>query len=154
MALFRMKNDSQRLSIPVADEFEARWKREDVIPFHGFNVPLGTREGELALDVYFTDDAVVVRTAMAGVDPEDISIALHNDLLTIRGVRRDEENILSDQYVVQECHWGAFSRSVVLPVPVSAEGAEASVKNGILKIILERIPTSHVEVRVIDEFEF
>ena len=89
--------------------------------------------------------------ARAGVSPEDVRIALHNDLLTIRGERREEDNVLADSYVVQECHWGSFSRSVVLPVPVRSEGAEATMKNGILKVILERVPAASVEVRVVRE---
>lgn len=142
---------SNRLSVPVADDLEARWKREEVVPFT-FDAELWRGpEGELALDVYQTNDTVVVRSALAAVNPEDVSIALHNDLLTIRGVRREQEIVSGDQYVVQECHWGSFSRSVVLPVPVTAEGAEATMKNGILKVVLRRLAPASVKVSILSD---
>ena len=108
-------------------------------------------EGELAIDVYVLPTSVVVRSAMAGVKPEDLSISLHNDLLTIRGHRNDEEVIERSHYVVQECHWGVFSRSVVLPVAVEADGAEAVIKNGVLKVTLRRASPTAVTVRLVEE---
>ncbi len=148
MALFKKTKTKKQLSVPVGDDLEARWKREEVIPFTSSSDLWGGAEGELALDVYLSDRTVTVRTALAGVSPEDVSIALHNDLLTIRGQRREEELVEADHYVVQECHWGSFSRSVVLPVPVTSEGAEAVMKNGILKIMLYRAAPASVNVQV------
>lgn len=150
MSMFQTTK-GKAFSVPVADDAEARWRREEVIPFGAMASTFGRTEGELALDVFLTDTTVVVRTTMAGVSPEDVSISLHNDLLTIRGERKEEERVQTSQYVVQECHWGSFSRSVVLPVPVKTEGAEAVMKNGVLKIILERAPVAGVSVRVVGE---
>ena len=150
MAIFQKKN-GPGLSVPVSDDAEARWKREEVVPLSARSDPWVGAEGELALDVYLTDKAVIVRTAMAGVSPEDVQISLMNDLLTIRGERKEEEKVQHDQYLVQECHWGSFSRSVVLPVPVTSEGAEAVMKNGVLRIILARAPAANVNVRVVEQ---
>jgi HSP20 family protein len=68
------------------------------------------------------------------VDPEQIEITIHDDLLTIRGVRETNREINEDDWFYQECYWGAFSRSIVLPLDVFPERAEATVKNGILEI--------------------
>ncbi len=148
MAIFQ-KHREKKLSVPLPDDAEARWKREEAVPFSAMTDPWIGTEGELAVDVYLNDQSVIVRTAMAGVDPDDVQISLMNDLLTIRGERKEEERVQHDQYFVQECHWGSFSRSVVLPVPVTSDGAEAVMKNGVLKIILQRAPASNVSVRVI-----
>jgi HSP20 family molecular chaperone IbpA len=149
MAFKFLPKKDKPVSIPIPDEAEARWRKEDVVPWLPPTDMFGGREGDLALDVYVSDQAVIVRTALAGVSPDDISIQLMNDLLTIRGVRREEDQILDGQLVVQECHWGSFSRSVVLPVPVRSDGANATLHNGILKIVIDRANTSAVPVNVI-----
>jgi len=72
-----------------------------------------------------------------------------NDMVTIKGKREKEDEITTSDYYYQECYWGAFSRSVILPVDVEAEKAEASMKNGILTIRLpkiEKIKTRKIKV--------
>lgn len=147
--IFR-RSKTHPVSVPVPDEQEARWRAEELLPFAGSGYGVNGREGDLALDVFVGETSVVVRTALAGVNPEDMSIQLMNDLLTIRGVRREETESSLGQCVVQECHWGSFSRSVVLPVAVRSENAQATLKNGILKITLERADLNIVEVSVLD----
>src|SRR3989338_5269652 len=136
------------VSVPIPDEAEAVWELGSPAVHGGSSGALATPEGELAIDVYVTPSAVVVRSAMAGVKPENISISLHNDFLTIRGERLEEDTVEADRYIVQECYWGSFSRSVILPVSVEARGAEAVIKNGILKIVLPRVSPSMVSVRL------
>lgn len=152
MAPIIFKNNSSEkpvsISVPIPDEAEAVWKSGS--PPAGGSNAWARPEGELAIDVYVTPSAVVVRTAMAGVRPQDISISLHNDLLTIRGTRLEEETIEADRYMLQECYWGSFSRSVILPVPVEARGVEAVMKNGILKVILPRVNPSLVSLQIDD----
>jgi HSP20 family protein len=100
-------------------------------------------EGELSVDVYQSGKNIVVKSTIAGVRPEDLEIYLHNDLLTIRGKRSsgleessaDAEAGGSD-YFYKECYWGGFSRSIILPVEVQADHVEATLKNGILKIVM------------------
>ncbi|KKU48671.1 hypothetical protein A3H10_00460 [Candidatus Uhrbacteria bacterium RIFCSPLOWO2_12_FULL_46_10] len=140
--------ESVSISVPVPDDAEA--VRSLGSPSAGGSNTWARPEGELAIDVYVTPSAVVVRTAMAGVRPQDINISLHNDLLTIRGTRLEEEAIEADCYMLQECYWGSFSRSVILPVPVEARGAEAVMKNGILKVILPRVNPSLVSLHIDD----
>ncbi|MFA5954243.1 MAG: Hsp20/alpha crystallin family protein [Patescibacteria group bacterium] len=149
MALFKNTKPTKNLSIPIADDAEATWQGADILQVANAGNWV-EQEGELSLDVYVTDTNVVVRTVVAGVRPEDISVALHNDLLTIRGRRNEEHTETNRHYVLQECHWGAFSRSVVLPMPVQADSAEAIMKNGVLTIIIKRSEPTSVSVREID----
>ncbi|MBI2644815.1 Hsp20/alpha crystallin family protein [Candidatus Uhrbacteria bacterium] len=97
-------------------------------------------EGQLLIDMYERSDAIVVRSLVAGVDPQDLEIALHNDLLTIRGKREKfKEEIHDDRYYARECYWGPFSRTVVVPVAVDGGNIKATLKNGILVIELSKL---------------
>jgi HSP20 family protein len=95
-------------------------------------------EGELYIDMYQTKDNVIVKSTIAGVAPEDLDITIANDMLTIRGERKRVEKIDQGDYFFQECYWGGFSRSVILPVDVDSESIEAELKDGILTIILPK----------------
>ena len=91
-------------------------------------------EGQLAIDVYQTEDEIVVKTPIAGVRAEDLDISVTDDVLTVKGERKQDEKITEDNYLVQECYWGSFSRSYILPVVVDAENASASIKDGVLVV--------------------
>lgn len=109
-------------------------------------------EGQLAIDVFQTAESVVIKSTIAGVKPEDIDIAIDKDMVTIRGSRHQEEEIRDDDYFYQECYWGDFSRSVVLPVEVKAEEAEAVLKNGVLTLTLPKAHAAKaVAVKVREE---
>ncbi|MBI5456158.1 Hsp20/alpha crystallin family protein [Candidatus Kaiserbacteria bacterium] len=95
--------------------------------------------GELAVDVYQTPDAIVVKALVAGVQPATIDIALTREMLTISGSREDEREVDEDSYFQRELYWGAFSRTILLPEEVDVELAEASEKHGILMIRLPKI---------------
>lgn len=96
-------------------------------------------EGQLAVDVYQTKDKIVVKAPIAGVKPDDIDVAISEDVVTIRGDRKDEFAVEKDNYYVQECFWGSFSRSVILPTSTVAEKAEASLKDGVLTIQIPKL---------------
>jgi HSP20 family protein len=102
----------------------------------------GDSEGQLTIDVYQTDNEIVIKSTIAGVKPEDLDVTINNDMVTIRGDRKNEEVIESENYYYQECYWGTFSRSVILPVEVIADKAEAAMKNGILTIRLLKADTT------------
>ncbi|MCR4278825.1 MAG: Hsp20/alpha crystallin family protein [bacterium] len=108
-------------------------------------------EGELSLDVFRDGDDLVIRSLLAGVTQDDLDISLHDDLLTIRGDRKSTRTIQEKDWVTQECYWGAFSRSLVLPFDVDSEHVNASMENGILEI---RIPIQKqkksVQVRFVE----
>lgn len=95
-------------------------------------------EGQLSIDMYQTDKEVVVKAPVAGVNPEDLDIAVTEDMVHIRGKRHEEHKEERGNFIVRECYWGSFSRSQSLPVPVLADKADASInKKGVLTI---RVP--------------
>jgi len=109
-------------------------------------------EGQLAVDVYQKEDKIIVLAVIGGVDPGKLDISLHNDILTIRGERQRQAQVEEENYFYKECYWGKFSRSIILPVEVKSEAITASIKNGILKIILPKAsPKKKIQVKVIDE---
>jgi len=99
-------------------------------------------EGQLTIDVYQTDDEVIIKSTIAGVKPEDLDVSINNDMVTIKGERKQEDEISLDNYYYQECYWGLFSRSVILPVEIIADKAEATMKNGILTLKLPKADTT------------
>jgi HSP20 family protein len=95
-------------------------------------------EGQLNIDMYQTKDNVIIKSTIAGVRPEDIDITVANDMVTIKGSRKKEEMISGDDYFYQECYWGNFSRSVIIPVDIDSEEIEADLKDGILTVIIPK----------------
>lgn len=97
-------------------------------------------EGQIAIDVFQTEDKLFIIATLAGVDADDLDILLDNDVLTIRGERhKDDKYQFAKEYFYQECYWGKFSRSIVLPVPVDPKKIDAKIKNGILTITLTKL---------------
>lgn len=99
---------------------------------------LSEYEGQLTIDMYQTKDNVIIKSTIAGVRPEDIDVTIANDMVTIRGERKRDFDASSEDYFYQECYWGSFSRSVVLPVDVDIENVGADLKDGILTVILPK----------------
>lgn len=96
-------------------------------------------EGQLTIDVYQDGDDVVVQSTVAGVSPEDLDIHITNESVAVRGERQKSEKIEDKDYFYQECFWGKFSRSVMLPVEVDPEKSTAVVKNGVLTIRMPKM---------------
>ncbi len=112
---------------------------------------LGEEEGQLAVDIYQTDDAVVVKSTIAGARSKDIDISLVDDMLTIRGTRELDEDVASDSYLFRECYWGKFSRSIIMPIEVRGDKVAASLHNGVLTVILPKVKKSkHTTIRIKD----
>jgi HSP20 family protein len=105
----------------------------------------GEFEGQLAVDVYQTKDTVVIKAPIAGVRPDDIDVAISEDVVTIRGDRKDEKAVDKEHYYVQECFWGSFSRSVILPTSTIADKAVASLKDGVLTIEIPKVVQNKVK---------
>jgi HSP20 family protein len=96
-------------------------------------------EGELAIDFYQTPTNFVIESTIAGVDPENIDVNITPESVTIKG-KRDKFSSKSKagEYLVQECFWGRFSRSIILPQEVDPDKSQATIKNGVLKITLPK----------------
>ncbi len=99
---------------------------------------LSEYEGQLTIDMYQTKDNVIIKSTIAGVKPEDIDVTIANDMVTIRGERKRDFEASSEDYFYQECYWGSFSRSVVLPVDVDIDNVAADLKDGILTVVLPK----------------
>jgi len=105
-------------------------------------------DGQLAIDVYQTKNKIIIKSTVAGVNPEDIKISLHNDLLTIKGSRKMKEIVDESDYLYQECYWGSFSRSIILPAEVDSQSVEAEIENGILTISLTKSKKENIKVKL------
>lgn len=103
-------------------------------------------EGQLAVDAYQNDDEVIIKAPIAGVKPEDLEISITDEVVSIKGERREAEEIVKDNYFCQECYWGGFARSYVLPVAVDSEQAVASLKNGILTITIPKMEKTKTRI--------
>ena len=99
-------------------------------------------EGQLAVDVYETEGEIVIKSAIAGVTPENLEVFVHNDMLTVRGNRPPECQDVGVRHLVRECHWGSFSRSLILPSEIDGDRIQAELKNGVLTVRLPKIARS------------
>jgi HSP20 family molecular chaperone IbpA len=97
------------------------------------------QEAELSLDVYQTENEIIVQTMIAGVHPDNLTINITRDSISIKGKREENQSIDKENYFVQELYWGTFSRSISLPEEVDLEEAEAIEKHGLLIIKLPKI---------------
>jgi len=112
-----------------------------------------TEEGQLAVDVFQTENEIIVQSTIAGVKAEDLDITIQNDMVSIKGERKRTIDVLSENYFYQECYWGPFSRSIILPEEINANEAKAELKNGILTLHLpksEKIKATKVGVKEVD----
>ncbi len=96
-------------------------------------------EGQLAIDVYQTPNEVVVESTIAGVKGDHLDIDVTSEKVTIRGERQKEQKISVGDYYYQECFWGKFSRSIILPEEIDPDKAHSSLKNGVLTVHLPKV---------------
>ncbi len=116
---------------PVADEDE--WDEDDSVP------------GQLAVDVYETREKLVVKARTAGVNKSDLDVSISDNQLTIRGTLSSGSEEGVENYFLQECYWGEFSRTIALPVPVKEEEIEALLKDGVLTISFGKVQQDTVK---------
>jgi HSP20 family protein len=109
------------------------------------------REAKLSIDLYETEENLIVQSTISGVKAKDLNISVENEILTIKGSRqknRTEEG----KYLYQECYWGKFLRQVTLPEEVDASKIKASVDEGILTIVIPKIKKEDKKkIKVIDK---
>lgn len=108
-------------------------------------------EGQLSVDVVHTADELIVAATMAGTPPNKIQLHIHNDVLTIRGERPSPVPVGSE-YFYEECYWGKFSRTIVLPVDVRPEMARAEYRYGVLTVRLPKVQLDNsIPIYVVEE---
>jgi len=105
-----------------------------------FTRPLTVRDGwsTPAIDMFQTDDEVVIRATLPGFKAEDVQINVTGDVLTLRGELKHEEEQDNKAWHIREQRWGSFERAMVLPVNVVADKAKAEFENGILTVTLPK----------------
>lgn len=120
---------AQQQAATPADE----WDEEDAVP------------GQLAVDVYETRERLVVKARTAGVNKHDLDVSISDNTLSIRGTLSAGNEDDVENYFVQECYWGEFSRSIALPVPVKEDEIEAVLKDGVLTISFTKVKQDTVK---------
>lgn len=101
------------------DEFD---EAEDALP------------GQLAVDVYETKERLVIKARTAGVDRGDLDVSISDNTLTIKGTLSAGNESDVENYFLQECYWGEFSRQIALPVAVKEDSSQAELKDGVLTV--------------------
>jgi len=122
--------------ISLREAMDRLFEESFVRPRTGWPAPLSA--GTLAVDMYETDQDVVVKSSVPGVKPEDIDITITGDTLTIKGEAKSEEKVEEANYVRQERRYGAFSRSLTLPTTIVGDKAKAEFENGVLTLTLPK----------------
>lgn len=97
----------------------------------------GASEGAAAalpVDMYETDDQIVVKASVPGIKPEELEVTITGDLLTIKGELKSEEKVEKQSYFRQERRFGSFCRQVGLPAGINSDKAKATFENGVLTL--------------------
>ena len=101
-------------------------------------------EGQLTVDVFQDEDNIYVQSAVAGIDSDNLDVNITKEAVTIRGKREKTHKVSEESYFYQECFWGTFSRSIVLPEEVDPDRSTASLKNGVLTVKMPKFDRKRV----------
>jgi HSP20 family protein len=112
---------------------------EDAFIGPGWLAPAWGAAEMLPVDMYETEDDIVVKATVPGVKPDEIDVTVTGDLLTIKGEFKQEEKTEKPNYLRQERRFGSFCRQVGLPVGVNADKAKASFENGVLTLEMPKV---------------
>lgn len=124
--------EEEETTVAIHESVETEERRDDWLEED-------TGEGQLGVDVYHTNDEIIIKTMVAGVRPEDLDISITRDMVVIKGKREETQGISEDHYFHKELYWGSFSRTVLLPQEVESDNAEAVERHGLLIIRLPKI---------------
>lgn len=129
-----MQRDREMVSLR---DMMSRLLEESLVPSWAWGPRTEERAWRLPLDVYATDDEIVIQAAVPGLKPEDVEITLEGDTLTIKGeFKAPLENV---NYLLQERGYGVFVRTLTLNIPVEADKATARFENGLLTLVLPKV---------------
>ena len=122
--------------VSLRDAMDRLFEDSFIRPRAGWVVPNGAET--LAVDIYETDDAIVVKSAIPGVKPEDLDVNITGDTLTIKGETKAEEEVKEEHYIHRERRYGSFCRSLSIPTQIVANKVEAEFENGVLTLTLPK----------------
>ena len=136
-------------SIALSDDEMDNLSTENVVHDHqdmwAETAPIIEEEGELSVDVYQNGNDVIIQAMIAGVKPDDLTISVTRESVTIKGKRERNAETIENGYVVKELYWGAFSRTITLPTEVDTDGVEAIEKHGLITIRLPRLDKARTQ---------
>lgn len=134
-----------------SEKIETTEEEEEMSPSVSTNEEGPQEEGQLAVDVFQTDNEIIIQSTIAGVQAGDLDITVQNDMVSIRGNRKGEIEGSPQDYFYQECYWGPFARSIILPEEIKPDGVKAELKNGILTLRLPKMQkTKATKIKVED----
>lgn len=150
-----MNNDTKKFFEKLAgasaqEEFEPKLAKVDEIEDQQEEDDFDEGEGQLAIDVYQSGNDIIIEAPVAGVGIDDLDLEISPESVAIRGKREQHEKIEEGDFLYQECYWGKFSRSIILPQEINPDHATATFKNGVLRIVLPKVnkqKTKKVKVR-------
>mgnify|MGYP003405656013 FL=1 len=128
-----LPTEPQAQAQAAAPTAEDEWDEDDNVP------------GQLAVDVYETKDKLVVKARTAGVNKNDLDVSISDNQLTVKGTLSSGSEEGVENYFLQECYWGEFSRTIALPVPAKEEEIEAVLKDGVLTISFGKVQQDTVK---------
>lgn len=126
---------------PVAEVTIDEEESYDVPTDDGWDDDADSLPGQLAVDVYETNDNLIIKARTAGIERKDLDVSISDNILTISGVLNGGEDDKATRWHIQECYWGEFSRTIALPIQVKEDGVEAVLKDGVLTISFEKEKT-------------
>lgn len=118
--------------LPMVDPFE------EMDRMLGEMSPRGDHGFMPAMDVYQTQNEVVVEAPLAGIDPKNVNISIENDVLTVEGTMEKKSEVDDKNYYRKEIRLGSFHRAVALPTSVDGDKAHAEFEKGMLKITVPK----------------
>ncbi len=116
---------TQQATVPATDD--SAWEEEEDF------------QGQLAVDVYETETQLIVKARTAGVNKEDLDVSISDGILTISGTLSSGDDTDVTHWHIQQCYWGEFSRTLVLPVAVKEDEVAAVLKDGVLTISFTKV---------------
>jgi HSP20 family protein len=140
----RKQNDD----LLIEDELAAAFLNDDELTQQATTVPASDDsaweeeedfQGQLAVDVYETETQLIVKARTAGVNKEDLDVSISDGILTISGTLSSGDDTNVTHWHIQQCYWGEFSRTLVLPVAVKEDEVAAVLKDGVLTISFTKV---------------
>ena len=131
---------------PAFPPQELKMEEEPIkkIEIEGLSVPAVKKEwfeepaGQLAIDVFQTEQDLIIQTAIAGIKPGKLEVTVERDIVAIRGIREKPSKEEGD-YFTKECYWGPFAREIIVPVEIDPDRVEAIMQEGVLTVRMPKI---------------
>ncbi len=129
---------------------EVEWLMGDVVSRKPPIVRFSPKTWQPDIDVYETDNEVVVLVDLAGVKEDEIEVLVHNGILIVRGERKDIKQGIKRTYSQMEILWGPFERDITLPANVNVDKIKAFYDRGFLEIVLPKLSAEkprHIDIK-------